>query len=147
MIVGDGLMSHQPMIETVKENGMHYRFVAKPGDHAYLFEWIDAFEILPTRDVTDDKGQRHQYRWQNDVPLQGEKEAIRVNFFEYSLFNEKGKRTYRNSGVTDVSITNNNIEKMTKAGRCRWKIETECFNTLKNQGYYIEQTLAMGNRT
>jgi len=30
MIVGDGLMSHQPMIETVKENGMHYVFVATP---------------------------------------------------------------------------------------------------------------------
>jgi hypothetical protein len=29
---GDGLMSHQPMIETVMDNNMHYLFVAKPGD-------------------------------------------------------------------------------------------------------------------
>jgi len=82
--------------------------------------------------VTDEKGRRHRYRWQNNVPLQGEKNAIQVNFFEYSLFNKKGKRTYCNSWVTDVLITNDNIEKMTKVGRCRWKIENECFNTLKN---------------
>jgi len=89
MISGDGLMSHQPMIESVKENGMHYVFVAKPGDHAYLFEWIHAFDDLPKLEVIDEKGRRHCYRWQNDVPLQGEQEAIRVNFFEYSLFNKE----------------------------------------------------------
>ena len=36
LICGDGLMSHQPMIEEVLEQGMHYLFVAKPGDHTYL---------------------------------------------------------------------------------------------------------------
>lgn len=146
MIVGDGLMSHQPMIEMVKENGMHYVFVAKPGDHAYLFEWIDAFDTLPTFEVTDDKGRLHRYRWQNDVPLHGDKAAIRVNFFEYSLFNKNGKRSYRNSWVTDVVITNDNVETMTKVGRCRWKIENECFNTLKNQGYYIEHNYGHGKQ-
>ncbi len=146
MIVGDGLMSHQPMIETVKENGMHYLFVAKPGDHVTLFEWIDAFDALPTLEVTDDKGRCHCYRWQNDVPLHGDTEARRVNFFEYSLFNKNGKRTYRNSWVTDVVITNDNVETMTKVGRCRWKIENECFNTLKNQGYYIEHNYGHGKQ-
>ncbi len=131
MITGDGLMSHQPMIETVKENGMHCLFVAKPGDHKYLLEWIDAFDNIPTLEVLDGKGQRHCYRWQNDVPLQGKKDAIRINFFEYRLFNKEGKRTYRNSWVTDILISKNNVAKMTEAGRCRWKIENECFNTLK----------------
>lgn len=146
MIAGDGLMSHQPMIETVKENGMNYLFVAKPGDHKYLFEWIDAFDNMPELEVTDDKGRLHRYRWQNDVPLHGKKDAIRVNFFEYSLINEKGIRTRHSSWVTDISITKNNVVDMTKAGRCRWKIENECFNTLKNQGYYIEHNYGHGKQ-
>jgi hypothetical protein len=30
-----------------------------------------------------------------------------------------------------------NIIAMTKVGRCRWKIENMCFNTLKNQDYHV----------
>ncbi|MDQ7050476.1 MAG: hypothetical protein Q9M92_13480 [Enterobacterales bacterium] len=36
LICGDGLMSHQPLIEKVLDNNMHYIFVCKPGDHQYL---------------------------------------------------------------------------------------------------------------
>lgn len=35
---------------------------------------------------------------------------------------------------------------MVKAGRCRWKIENECFNTLKNQGYCIEHNYGHGEK-
>jgi hypothetical protein len=35
---------------------------------------------------------------------------------------------------------------MTKAGRCRWKIENECFNTLKNQGYHLEHNYGHGQK-
>lgn len=146
MICGDGLMSHQPMIEAVKEKGMYYLFVAKPGDHKYLFEWIETFKAVHSLEVTDSRKRIHRYRWQNDVPLHGNTNAIRVNFFEYQLINEKGKNTFKNSWVTDVELTTENIEKMTRAGRCRWKIENECFNTLKNQGYYIEHNYGHGSK-
>ncbi|MDQ7048352.1 MAG: hypothetical protein Q9M92_01965 [Enterobacterales bacterium] len=43
LICGDGLMSHQPLIEKVLDNNMHYIFVCKPGDHQYLFEWLNDF--------------------------------------------------------------------------------------------------------
>jgi hypothetical protein len=61
IIGGDGLMSHQPLMETVIENGMHCLFVAKPGDHKYLFEWVDTFKALPSLEVADEKGHRHHY--------------------------------------------------------------------------------------
>ena len=35
---------------------------------------------------------------------------------------------------------------MVKAGRCRWKIENECFNTLKNQGYHLEHNYGHGQQ-
>ena len=146
MICGDGLMSHQPMIETILEASMHYLLVAKPGDHKYLYEWFNTYEKLPEYSYTDDKGRIHRYRWQNKVPLHGEKEAVQVNFFEYTLTNSKGKVTYKNSWVTDIKLSQHNIVQMTCAGRCRWKIENECFNTLKNQGYYIEHNYGHGKQ-
>lgn len=146
LIGGDGLMSHQPMIETVLEQGMHYLFVAKPGDHRYLFEWIADFARIPSLTIQDNKGRTHQYRWQNQVPLNGQGNAIDVNFIEYRLFNEQGKPTYRNSWVTDLRVKESNVVKLAQAGRCRWKIENECFNTLKNQGYHIEHNYGHGKQ-
>ncbi len=146
VICGDGLMSHQPMIETIKDNAMHYLLVAKPGDHKYLFEWLNDFTELPSLETIDDKGRTHRYRWKNVVPLQGEANAVTVNFLEYHLIHQDGKITYRNSWVTDFQISEHNIIKLVQAGRCRWKIENECFNTLKNQGYYIDHNYGHGQQ-
>jgi len=146
LVVGDGLMSHQPMIETYLEAGVHILFVAKPGDHKYMMEWIETFDDIPSYDYTDDKGMNHHYRWKNDIPLHGEADAIEVNYFEYIKTNAKGKVIYRNSWVTDMQLSAQNIVQMTLAGRCRWKIENECFNTLKNQGYHIEHNYGHGKK-
>lgn len=142
----DGLMSHQPMIETIKDNGMHYLLVAKPGDHNYLFEWVKDFSEIPSLEIIDNKGRTHQYHWKNAVPLQGEANAMTVNFLEYHLINQKAKITYRNSWVTDFQISEQNIIQLIQAGRYRWKIENECFNTLKNQGYYIDHNYGHGKQ-
>ncbi|WP_198262510.1 hypothetical protein [sulfur-oxidizing endosymbiont of Gigantopelta aegis] len=80
MICGDGLMSHQPMIEDIIEEMMHYLLVAKPGDHTYLFEWLEAFSELPSMDWIDEKGHQHHYRWKNNVPLHGEKMPLKLTF-------------------------------------------------------------------
>jgi hypothetical protein len=49
--------------------------------------------------------------------------------------------------VTDVEITEKNIIKMVKADRGRWKIENECFNTLKNKGYHLEHNYGHGKQS
>ena len=33
-----------------------------------------------------------------------------------------------------------------QGGRCRWKLENECFNTLKNQGYVIDHSYGHGDK-
>lgn len=33
-----------------------------------------------------------------------------------------------------------------KAGRCRWRVENETFNTLKNQGYHLEHNYGHGKQ-
>lgn len=145
ILAGDGLMSHQPMIEAALADNMHFLFVAKPGDHKFMFEWIDAYPELPFVEFEDDKGKVHHIRWQNEVPLHGETKAVSVNYIEYQQRNASGKITYRNSWITDIPITKENAVTLAKAGRCRWKIENECFNTLKNQGYEITHNYGHGN--
>jgi hypothetical protein len=102
----------------------HFLFVAKPGDHTYLTEWLTAYKSLPKTEYIDDKGRTHIYTWQNKVPLHGGEKAIEVNWFQYQLKNEKGRITYTNSWVTDIEIAASNVELMSRAGRCRWKIES-----------------------
>lgn len=144
LLCGDGLMSHQPMIEEFIAQGVHYLFVAKPGDHTFLIEWIDAYPDRPSLERIDAQGRTHRYRWKNVVPLHGEANACQVNYLDYSLTNAEGKITYRNSWVTDLEVNSDNVTELVRAGRCRWKIENECFNTLKNQGYCIEHNYGHG---
>jgi len=146
MICGDGLMSHQPMIEEVLKAGMHYLFVAKPGDHKIMFEWLEGFKELPSHEVIDEKGNKHHYRYKNNVPLNGNEQTIETNFFEYTITSKEGKKLFYNSWVTDITLSQHNIQEMARAGKCRWKVENECFNTLKNQGYDITHNYGHGKK-
>ena len=33
-----------------------------------------------------------------------------------------------------------------RGGRCRWKVENETFNTLKNQGYHLDHNFGLGKK-
>ncbi|MBW1864315.1 MAG: hypothetical protein JRI64_01460, partial [Deltaproteobacteria bacterium] len=148
IIGGDGLYSKQPFIDELKAVNMSFILVAKPADHKILFEWVEDMLNLDAgvkMTITDKKGRKHQYRWVNDVPLNGTKDADQVNFFDYQIITN-GKPTYRNSWVTDITIDKNNIVMLVKAGRARWKIENETFNTLKNQGYHLEHNFGHGHK-
>jgi hypothetical protein len=66
-----------------------------------------------------------------------------VNYLEY--WTEKdGAVTYHNSWVTDIALNEGIIAQVAEIGKCRWKIENETFNTLKNQGYHIEHNYGHG---
>jgi hypothetical protein len=146
MIGGDGLYSNQPFIDELKTCGMSFVLVAKPKDHVILFQWVEELDGLGDvehMEFRDEKGRRHHYRWVNQVPLNGGPDADQVNFFEYWLTRDQ-KVTYHNSWVTDQTVSKQNIVELVKAGRARWKIENETFNTLKNQGYHLEHNFGHG---
>jgi len=148
IIGGDGLFSKQPFINACKQQGMSFILVAKPADHKVLFEYVEEIAAMgeaDTLELVDIKKRRHRYRWVNQVPINGSEKADDVNFFDYQMI-VGGKVTYRNSWVTDISVSADNIVELVKAGRCRWKIENETFNTLKNQGYHIEHNFGHGKK-
>jgi hypothetical protein len=148
LVTCDGLYSNQPFIDALKANGMSFVLVAKPSDHKTLFQWVEELDALGGVEhmaLCDQKGRRHHYRWVNQVPLNGSPDADQVNFFEYQLI-VGHKVTYRNSWVTDQELSKKNIVEWVKAGRARWKIENETFNTLKNQGYHLEHNFGHGQK-
>jgi len=148
IIVADSLHSKQPLIEEAKAAGMSYILVAKPDDHKILMEWVNEqrqLKEVSRMEVKDGKGRLHVYEWINGVPLNGNKETVITNYFEYWLI-DKEKVTYHNSWVTDISISEENVKDLVRGGRCRWKIENEVFNTLKNQGYHIEHSYGHGEK-
>ena len=148
---GDALFSKQPIIEDALGNGMHYLFVAKPDDHEYMMAYINlARELQGVLSIScpQKNGKIHRYEWINDVPLNKRKDGIRVNYFSLTIIaiQKDGieKITFRSSWVTDLTIDKTNVELLSKVGRSRWKIENECFNTLKNQGYAAEHNYGHG---
>ena len=148
VITADGLYSKQPFIDALKANRMSFILVAKPTDHKLLFEWVNELDGLGQSghmQLSDDKGRHHVYRWVNQVPLNGSRNTDQVNFFEYWL-QVNQKVTYHNSWVTDLEVSKSNVVELVRAGRARWKIENETFNTLKNQGYHIEHNFGHGRR-
>ena len=150
IIGGDSLFSRQPIITDILKEKMHYLFAAKPTDHKYMTEWLDAYDSLNTHEFMDEKGRKHCYEWMNDVPLHGGADSINVNYLRCTLTkkNKKGEEeiVYRNSWVTDIVITSENICMLVKTGRCRWKNENECFNVMKNHGYCMEHNYGHGKK-
>lgn len=148
IITGDDLFSRQPMIECVRENNYSFFFVAKPASHAYMMEWLAGYDQLHERREVDEKGRTFLYQWMNDVPLHGEKEAVHVNYFckkRVEIKPDGKERVSRTqSWVTDLEVSSDNVVLFTRSAKCRWKIENECFNTLKNQGYYLEHNYGHG---
>jgi len=150
ILTGDDLFSRQPMIEETLAAKMHYIYVAKPDSHKYLMEWLAAYPTVHEKEVVEAKtGARHVYKWMNSVPLYGGEGAPQVNYFSYQIIvktkSGKDKNNYQNSWVTDIEVDEKRVDILVKGGRCRWKIENECFNTLKNQGYCLEHSYGHGD--
>jgi hypothetical protein len=79
------------------------------------------------------------------VPLNHAHPDLTVNFLEYWEVDAKGKERVW-SWITNLPISRDNAAALMRAGRARWKIENETFNTLKNQGYHFEHNFGHGEQ-
>jgi hypothetical protein len=145
VILGDGITSNAPYIRLLEEKKMKYLLGAKPGDHQFLFDAVEASEEAQYHECLDEKGFLHQFRYLNDVALNKSNPNVRVNFLEYMQTDPKGKETVF-SWVTNIRITQANVFTLMRGGRARWKIENETFNTLKNLGYNFEHNYGHGQK-
>jgi len=171
IIIEDGLASNGPHIRELQNYNMRFIIGAKPGDHAYLFSWVNALDDIPiVKKIVKYQGTRiirrtvQQIRYVNSVPLNDVNHDLKINFLELTEIIEKKiekishdqnglatvtyewkkeKRT-NFSWVTDLNLDNDNVFTIAQGGRKRWAIENETFNTLKNQGYNFERNYGHG---
>jgi hypothetical protein len=58
------------------------------------------------------------------VPLRGDEKAMTVNWLMIEISDASGKATYRNSFITDLKVSRDNVAELADGGRARWKIES-----------------------
>ena len=142
LIVEDGLASNFPHLSLLDSLNMSYITGAKPGDHTFMFDWIKDLKGQTHIQETED-GTKHEFHFYSDVPLNDANFDYRVNVLAYCETKPSGKKLHF-SWITKLALTPENVYEVMRAGRARWKIENETFNTLKNQGYNFEHNYGHG---
>jgi hypothetical protein len=157
-LLGDDLYCHQPYCQAAIDQNFDLLLVCKPESHSLMYEWIADFERtgqvqtlektcpeLVERARRDGKQRfTDSYRYINQVPLRNSDDALMLNWCELTITNAAGKVVFRNAWATTHVITDDNLEQIAAAGRCRWKIENENNNILKNHGYHFEHNFGHG---
>jgi len=148
IVVEDSLASNAPHIRDLKHYRMHFILGVKPGDHAFLF---DAFEAARRRGrvttISRRKGKiRCEASWAWSLPLNESNQDLQVDFLEYREYDPQGNRLKHFTWITDLPINLRTVWDLVRAGRARWRIENETFNTLKNQGYQFEHNYGHGKQ-
>jgi hypothetical protein len=148
IVTEDSLSSNAPHIETLHAHGLRYILGVKDGDHAFLFEQVQAADHAGrvTFYERHDRaaGVVHRFRFVNDMPLNASHPDVRINFIEY--WEIGATKVQHFSWVTDLRVSKRNVYHLMRGGRARWKIENETFNTLKNQGYHFEHNYGHGTQ-
>jgi hypothetical protein len=147
IVVEDSLAANGPHLELLQALNLRSIIGVKPGDHAALFEAVQArlrAGQCQELEATDTHGVVHGYRWVNDVPLNHSHPELRVNVLEYWEIDGDTERLW--TWITDLPLSAETVEPIMRGGRARWKIENETFNTLKTQGYALEHNYGHGQQ-
>jgi hypothetical protein len=148
ILLEDALAANGPHIKDLRANGFSHITRVKYGSNKSLMNHAiermakgktDEFEA-----VSDD-GILRGYRFINQIPLNKTHQKLLVNYLEYWEVDQKGK-TKNFSWITDITLSRDNVYYVMRAGRARWKIENETFNTLKNLGYNFEHNYGHGKK-
>jgi hypothetical protein len=152
-ILGDDLFSRQPFCLALKGKHFHFILVCKPDSHTHLYQTVDflsANQTLGSKVVRRWNGRYAEistYRYANQLPLCGEKDALEVGWCEVTITREDtGEQLYKNAFLTVFEVTETTVEAIARDGRSRWKVENENNNVLKTKGYHLEHNFGHGNQ-
>jgi hypothetical protein len=147
IVTEDGLSSNAPHIRDLMAADVRFLLGVKPGDHRYLFdrlgERLEAGDVTTVEEVDARTGVIRSYVVAKDVGLNEANPDVRVTVVHYLETDAKGQGKQW-TWVTDLEVAAENVREVVRAGRARWRIENETFNTLKNQGYHFEHNYGHG---
>ena len=78
--------------------------------------------------------------------LNGSPDSPLINFIQFRIIKDRRGEISQCLGHRPGAHHRQNIAQLVRAGRARWKIENETFNTLKNQGYHLKHNFGHGDR-
>jgi hypothetical protein len=140
------LSANAPHIETLHAHGLRSILGVKDGDHAFLFEQVQAAAHAGhvTYYERHDRaaGVTHRFRCVHAMPLNASNPHVRVNVIAYGEIGPHQVQPF--SWVTDLRVRKRTVYPLMRGGRARWKIANETCNTLKNQGYHFAHTYGHG---
>jgi len=151
LFLGDDLYAHEPFCKEIINRGDSFVFVAKEESHKIMYEHIAFIEHTASLEsFTQIVGKAHKkeiwdYRYINAVPINGSKDALKVNWIALKVTDASTlKKKYNGAFISDIEITSSNVHDIGLIGRSRWKIENENNNTLKTKGYHLEHNFGHG---
>ncbi len=148
ILVEDALYANAPHIRQITGYGWLFVLNVKPDSHESLerqFAGRKASGQVKELRITDPQGIKHYFAWTNDLCLCESAVDVSVNYLLYEQTDKRGKVT-RRTWITNIPLNARSVEAVMRAGRARWKIENETFNTLKNQGYNFEHNYGHGKQ-
>ena len=123
LISGDALYANKPVMDICKKNGWKYIIRFKEGAIRSLY---NEFETVVAK---ENESKIKDYEYVTGLDYQEEK----VNVIRYTEKKKETEFVY----ITDLAITNKNIQATINIGRRRWQIENEGFNIQKNGTFDI----------
>jgi len=147
IINADALYATSPIITAIHDHNANYIFKIESANHKTL---INNLKCADTSKIETQSLRKNKLiiEWVNDVELFSSTKT-RANYMEaWELVPQKdgtNKTQYYGKWITDLEITSDNAKSLIDAARARWKIENECFNSLKNHGYNIEHNYGHGS--
>jgi len=148
LLVEDALYANAPHLRQITGYGWSYVLNVKPDSHRSLTKQfagrLESGQVTELRQ-TDASALQHYFAWTSGLCLCESATEVRVNYLLYEQTDHKGVVT-RWSWITNLPLRARTVEKVMRAGRSRWHIENETFNTLKNQGYHFEHNYGHGTQ-
>lgn len=148
LLVEDALFANAPHLRQITGYGWRYVLNVKPDSHKSLFQQFASRQargqVKELRE-TDDQGVQHYYAWISGLWLNESAPDLKVNFLLYEQTTPDGE-VKRWTWITNLTLLAGTVARVMRAGRSRWKIENETFNTLKNQGYHFEHNYGHGQQ-
>lgn len=152
-ILTDDLHCHQPTCELFIKHKMHFILTCKPDSHTTLYEELALLakveEAIGERQLRHWNGQHHEvwhYRWAESLPLRRD-DPLLVNWCELTIRHaDSGEQLYHNAWATMHTVNEATVADVAASGRCRWKVENEGINVLKNHGYNFTHNYGHGTQ-
>jgi hypothetical protein len=148
LIGGDCIYANAPFIRELRAKDINFRFLFSIKEGYQGFPLVQfarlSSENGTQKTIIKDKIYEYHYEYANNLILNGQAQDIEVNFLQLTIKELKTNKITVFQWITDIEINHNNVLQIAKAGRARWKIENETFNTLKNQGYQFEHNFGHG---